>query len=166
MSGHALGNLVHHVSGVIIPDVVPSCKLVDVPVQRMQEKLLRQRFRHRQATTFKNRQRFGQCHTWHEFQADLPQDVHRTRTDNKTPDHPEVVEQIRPVRENVHGRHTLLSCICRTWGINETVIDIRRKWHSADARWLSEIRTIEDMRRGEQNYLIILSPIIEKIPHY
>ena len=33
------------------------------------------------------------------------------------------------------------------WGIDETVIDIRGKWHSADARWLSEIQTMEQKRR-------------------
>ena len=43
----------------------------------------------------------------------------------------------------------ILCCLAygRTWGIDETVIDIRGKWHSADARWLSEIRTMEQKHR-------------------
>jgi hypothetical protein len=34
------------------------------------------------------------------------------------------------------------------WGIDETVIDIRGKWHRADANLLSEMRTIEQKRGG------------------
>ena len=38
------------------------------------------------------------------------------------------------------------------WGIDETVIDIRGKWHGADAKLLPEMRTMEQ-KRGDGGFL-------------